>query len=159
MVPEKLQDCLIEELKEIFKGIEYKDLSGEYSAINIFKQKLPPKKYEEDPDVKFPCIIVELKSGTTPTEQDQRTCIINFIIGVIESDDAESGFSAVFSIINKISYLLETKRIFNDCYEFQYPLTWDTAEDESNPFYYGSIETSWNVPKITQGNKETAAWL
>jgi len=159
MIPEALQNCLIKELNEHFSSVEYKNLYGKDSQINIFAQDLPTKKYEEDKDVKFPFIVVELQSGEVSSEQEQHACKVNFIIGATEIDEKENGYSTVFSIINKIYYLLLTKRVFDKQYTLEFPISWEVVQDETGPFYYGSLETNWSLPRLTQTNKEISAWL
>lgn len=169
MIPEKLQDCLIEELKKHFEEFLYPNLKGELVKINIFKQDLPPKKYEEEEDTNFPCIIAELKSGQLPSEGAKQQCKVNFIVCTVKagsSTDGEealkwkdNGESAVFSVLNKIYYLLTTEGVIDNTFELQYPLDWEVAEDESEPFNYGSLETSWTVPGVIRKNKEISKWL
>lgn len=169
MIPEKLQDCLIEELKSGFKDIKYKNLKGELTEISVYKQNLPSIKYEEQEENRFPCIVVELKSGETAAENEKQTCKVNFIIGTVNAICKENDgkinwegndVSAVFSIINKITEIISEEGLFNNYnFEFQYPINWDVVDDETDPFSYGSVESNWNVPGLVRKNKETAQWL
>lgn len=159
MIPEKLQDCLITELKQLFKDAKYTNFEETLSEINIFKQDPPSKKYEDDPDVKFPFVVVELPKGEIASEADPHTCSINFIIGMADLSDDGSGYSAVCSAINKIYYLLVTKKTFNKQFELDYPINWEIVKDDSDPFYYGAVTTNWIIPKITQSDKEFKSWL
>lgn len=168
MIPEILQDKLIKGLENHFSEFSFKNLQGELTKIKVFKQTLPPKKYEEEENTSFPCIIVELNSGEINAESEKQSCKVNFIIGTVISDNSANGqeldwqgknVSSTFSVINKILYLIQNSGIIDKKFELQYPINWDIVEDETAPFSYGSVETSWLAPGIIRKDEETAQWL
>lgn len=147
MIPTDLQRVLKKEIEVYFNNRIFEDANFKSSNLKIYEQELPEKKYEDDEDINFPFIVIELTSGKIG---ENSTCDINFIIGTVDLDNT-NGFNDVFSILNGLM-LLFNKKIFAGKYEILDEMDWATAKDDSGPFHYGSLETKWTVPNILANN-------
>lgn len=147
-----LQDALVEDVKQEFKGFKLVNQNEELANINIYPQNLPEKK--EENDIKhFPFIIVKLVNGKLESIEDDETVIVLFIIGIYDDNENKQGGKDIINIIEKYKNHLIHKK-FIDKYELLYPLEWSIQEEDLHPFYYGGIETKWKIKKMQQKESE-----
>lgn len=117
MTPLMVQQALIDELKEMFKGYEYKNAKGEMVPLNVYMQDTPVQKYvtpeydeesetvdtyeeDEESEVPVPYIIVRLKNGGhTGNYEDPN--VINIVLIVCIWDDGleNEGHVSVMNIL------------------------------------------------------------
>lgn len=139
-----LRNSLKNELEKAFES-DYP-----YSkTINFYEQHLPPaKKYDNDPGVLYPFILIEVERGVDQDESDDSdsTCKINFIVAV-KLDDPEQ--HEVLTLVERIKNILRKKKYINKKYELSGALDWAVVTDETKPFEYGSVEATFIMRKIS----------
>lgn len=150
MTPTILQDCLVADFKEQLNSLLLKNAKGESVNLNIYPQNLPAKKGQKDSD-HFPYLLVRVMDGEEQ-EKDygevDNTCKIGFIIGVLDDNDNYQGYKDVMNVIEKIKQRLFTKKIYNSVFEIIYPFKWVIHDEDTYPYYFGGIESNWEMPII-----------
>lgn len=170
MTPLMVQQALIDELKEMFKGYEYKNAKGEMVPLNVYMQDTPVQKYvtpeyneesetvdtyeeDEESEVPVPYIIVRLKSGGhTGNYEDPN--VINIVLIVCIWDDGleNEGHVSVMNILQKIYERFAKNSDLRRIAVFNGQWVWARQEDDYYPFFIGSSSLSFNIPYI---RKET----
>lgn len=146
MIPIELQDLLVEELKSLFDGFRLKNVKGEVVPLNIYPQSLPAKQHEDD-DEHFPYVIIKYMESEEPSEEDPSESKMYFIAGVYDEDDNNQGYRDAANIINKIEKHLMRGKFFGDRYEIVYPVKCAVNEEDTSPYYFGGLETTWYISK------------
>jgi len=149
MTPTILQDVLIADFKEQLNDFLLKNAKSERVNLNIYPQNLPAKKGQKDSD-HFPYLIIRIMDGETQEDQglDKATCKVAFIISIYDDDDNYQGYKDVMNIIEKIIQRLKTKKLYNKQFELISPLKWLVHDEDTFPYFFGGIETNWNMPNI-----------
>lgn len=143
----ELQNKIINELKTVFDGLLLSNQKNERVPINIYPQYLPPKSSSNEIDY-FPFIVVKLVNGQD--DEEKASCKVIFIIGIYDSDTNYQGYDDIINIIEKIRINFISKRLLANKYELELPVEWSISEEESYPFFYGGIETNWQLPKALE---------
>ena len=149
MTPTKLQDSLVEDFKQQLAGFLLKNAKGDRVNLNIYPQNLPAKKGQKDSE-HFPYLVVRVMEGENQDDQEEEknTCKIAFIIGAYDDDDSYQGYKDVMNVIEKIMQRLKTKKFYSNQFELTLPLKWLIHDEDTYPYYFGGIETHWNIPNI-----------
>ena len=153
MIPTLLQDCLVDELKNLFSGFTLKNVKGEESPLNIYPQGLPAIKGQKDTK-HYPFVVVKLQDGEDPDRDAPYTCRIMFFCGIYDDADNYQGHKDLLNVMQKIYAHIMRKRLFAGKYEAQYPITWALTEEDLYPQYYGAVESTWAVGKVTMQDDE-----
>lgn len=148
MIPVFLQDALVEELKELFKGYKLTNSKKDLSDIHVFPQNLPFRKKEED-SVPFPYILVCLEEGEI-SDYENYNVKLHLIIGIHDSNPNAQGDRDVINMITRIYQHLFGKKIIADKYEIMHPFVWVLQDEDTHPKYIGGIETNWKLKTICQ---------
>lgn len=153
MVPEMLQDDLVEEMKRLFAEDRFKAPSGESIPINVFPQSLPIAESDDDDDP-CPYIIVRIVKGDDSGEADSNHSVkMLLIIGVFDNDLKAQGHRDVMHIINKIYKRFMTDPNLNNKYVCDGPFLWEVQDDAYFPYYFGAVTVSFNIPAIRREDK------
>ncbi|MEK4883670.1 hypothetical protein NST81_02915 [Bacillus sp. FSL W8-0223] len=155
MIPTDLQAGLKERLENAFSDTLFNSPSGDRVHVNIFEQNLPQKS-DKDQDL-FPFVIVKLLEGEQKGEQDEQNeniTTVGFVIGTFDDDNQNQGYRDVTQIINKIVEVLKKEPVINRRFTLKYPLKWRILEEETDPYYYGAVETSWSMPAYDRQDLE-----
>ena len=153
MVPEMLQDELVEEMKVIFADDLFKSPMGERIPINVFAQSLPIEESDDDEDP-APYIIVRIVKGDDEGSADSNHVVkMLFIIGIYDDDTKAQGHRTVLHIINKIYDRFKTDPNLNNKYVCDGPFVWEIQDDAYYPYYFGAVHTSFNIPAIRREDK------
>lgn len=149
MTPTKLQDVLVEDLKQQLDGFQLKNAKGERVNLNIYPQNLPAKKGSKDTE-HFPYLVIRVMDGedNNETGEEDSTCKIAFIVGLYDEDDNYQGYKDVMNIIEKVKQRLKTKRFYSNQFELKLPLKWVIHEEDIYPYYFGGIESIWKMPIV-----------
>jgi hypothetical protein len=153
MIPSLMQDCLVNELETLFYGFTLKNVNNEDSPLHIYPQGLPSRKNQNDTS-HYPFVVVKLIDGEDPGEEDPNTCRIFFICGIYDPSENLQGHKDCLNILQKIYAHLARFRVFDKKYEVQYPFNWNLTDEDYFPYFYGGIETTWTVGKITMQDDE-----
>ena len=130
MTQEFLQDAVVADLEQLFKGETLKNSAGVERRIQVFPQDLPIRAGadlepeldpEEDPDlepeqppedVPEPYVIVRIPGGELPNQDTRQQVELVLVICVYDPDPNRQGFRDALHIVNTIlphyNYLLNT---------------------------------------------------
>ncbi|PAQ15068.1 hypothetical protein CD798_08475 [Bacillaceae bacterium SAOS 7] len=152
MIPVELQSGLKERIEEAFSGTLFKNPDGERVSLNVFEQNLPQKS--KDDISFFPFVIIKLMEGEKKTELSEHMARVGFVIGVFDEDIENQGYRDVAMIINKIIEDISKKPQINRQFDFSFPLKWRIHEEETDPYYWGVVETNWSLPVFLREDVE-----
>lgn len=152
MISTDLQAGLKKRLENAFSDTLFNSPSGDRVQLNIFEQNLPQKS--ADDQSLFPFVIVKLLEGEQKGEQDENVTTVGFVIGTYDDDNQNQGYRDVAQIINKIVEVLKKEPVINRQFTLKYPLKWRILEEETDPYYYGAVETSWSMPAYDRQDTE-----
>lgn len=144
MIPIELQRELKKKMDALFKDTLLLNPDGEYVALNIFEQHLPKRnKNDIDP---FPYLIIKLMEGEQSIEGNPQQVQVMFIVGIYDEQNTFRGYQDVSSILQKImSNIQRNPRIANR-FELKYPIRWAYHDEDVFPYYFGAVETFWEIP-------------
>lgn len=148
MIPTQLQDFLVEELKRLFEGFHLKNLEGEQVPFNIYPQFLPAKKGKRDKD-HFPYILVALQDGEDPSQMEPNTCHVIIMLGVYDNDESYQGYKDTLNALQKTYHHLMSNQIFENQFSINYPIKWRVNEEDVYPYFFGGLETTWDIGKVS----------
>jgi len=127
---------------------------GTRRAATVVDGWLPPKPESEQ----FPFLIVRPNSGVDSpqgAEQDARATV-TIVVGTFS--DTDDGAADVTILIDAIrSELGERPTILGTTYEHVGPLTWDIPDQQSRPQWFGTVTTTWNIPRPRRVDDQEAA--
>lgn len=152
MIPIELQGALKKRLEGLFAGMLFQSPGGEEVALTIFEQNLPQKT--EESKSPFPFVIVKILEGDRKSETDSATGSIGFIIGTYDENENNQGYRDVALIMNKIVKSVSEFPLEAAMYELKYPLKWRIHEEETDPYYWGGIESEWVLPTYQRKDLE-----
>lgn len=157
-----LQEDLREEIKKIFNGFLLKTpkLDQENKAIlsqlNVYDQSLPLQ--ESDEEEPFPYVIVKLDQGNMK-EGSAHLVKVRLIIGVYDDDTNANGHKDVLNIIQKIYERFVVNPVLNGRYHMkddnEFPFLWALPDDDTNPYYFGVVEMTWEVAAMRRESEFT----
>lgn len=147
MTPTILQDSLVKDFKEQFKGFLLKNAEGKQVPLNIYAQNLPAKKKSKD-SLHFPYLLIRVINGETQEESglNNDTCEIDFITGIYSDEDNFQGYKDVMNVLEKIKYRLFTKKFYVSRFELIMPYKWTIHDEDTYPYFFGGAETHWKMP-------------
>lgn len=115
----------------------------------VYKMNLPTKDEQVQ---KIPYIILQIINGNDSKESGQpeeSTCTVRFVFAVF-SEDAGKGAYDVLNLILRLRSELEKAGIIGEQFTLKKPLEWIVYPDNTPPYYFGEMITSWKMPIIEQ---------
>ena len=173
MTQEFLQDALVADLEQLFKGETLKNSTGVERRIQIFPQDLPIRAGadlepeldpEEDPDlepeqppedVPEPYVIVRIPGGELPNQDTRQQVELVLVICVYDPDPNRQGFRDALHIVNTILTHYGRNGIVGRRYEVQYPIQWVVPEEDTHPYYFAGVALKLAAPAIFKDVPET----
>lgn len=180
MTQEFLQDAMVADLEQLFKGETLKNSAGVEREIRVFPQDLPiragadiepePDPVEEDPkaeqadgqleepkpeDVPEAYVIVRLPSGELPAQDERQQVEVILVVCVYDPDPNRQGFRDALHIVNAIMTHYGENGIVARRYEVQYPIKWVTQEEDTHPYYFAGMALKLAAPAIFKEVPET----
>lgn len=162
MIPLTLRNKLAKRFEGEFKNLRYQkpreaeDEKNSDVPIKIYKQNLPIKKGKTDN--RFPFVLVELTEGTQASQEidSDHKVIVNFMVGIYDDSDDNSGDDDVASVLNKIFMSLENDPVIGEQFVLD-PLadiSWAISDGETHPHFFGGLAATFIVPKIFRNDLE-----
>lgn len=142
-----LQEALVDEIKALFAGTTFNNADGEDVPLNVYPQRLPAKKTEND-DEHFPYCIVRVNGGGTVSEDESPSCKALIFFGLIDEDPNYQGYKDIMNALRKLETHLFSKRIIGRQFSIEYPYDWAVYEEDTFPYYFGGAETNWTLPAV-----------
>ena len=177
MTQEFLQDALVADLEQLFKGETLKNSTGVERRIQIFPQDLPiragadlepelapeedpdlePEQLEEQPpeDVPEPYVIVRIPGGELPGQDTRQQVELVLVVCVYDPDPNRQGFRDALHIVNAILTHYGRNGIVGRRYEVQYPIQWVVPEEDTHPYYFAGMALKLAAPAIFKEVPET----
>ena len=173
MTQEFLQDAVVADLEQLFKGETLKNSAGVERRIQVFTQDLPIRAGadlepeldpEEDPDlepeqppedVPEPYVIVRIPGGELPGQDTRQQVELVLVICVYDPDPNRQGFRDALHIVNTILTHYGRNGIVGRRYEVQYPIQWVVPEDDTHPYYFAGMALKLAAPAIFKEVPET----
>lgn len=181
MTQEFLQDAVVADLEQLFKGETLKNSAGVEREIRVFPQDLPiragadiepePDPVEEDleagqlegqataetepEDVPEPYVIVRIPGGELPDQDARQQVEVILVVCVQDPDPGRQGFRDALHIVNTILTHYGANSIVGRRYEVQYPIKWVTQEEDTHPYYFAGMALTFAAPAIFKEVPET----
>lgn len=183
MTQEFLQDALVADLEQLFKGETLKNSAGVERQIRVYPQDVPiragadtgedlepvedvdleaeqlesqePPEETEPEDVPEPYVIVRLPGGELPAQDERQTVEAVLVVCVCDPDPNRQGFRDALHIVNKIMTHYAENGIVARRYEVQYPIKWVTQEEDTHPYYFAAMALKISAPAIFKEVPET----
>lgn len=177
MTQEFLQDAVVADLEQLFKGETLKNSAGVERRIQVFPQDLPiragadiePEPYPEEDtgpepeqlevqppeDVPEPYVIVRISGGELPDQDTRQQVELVLVICVYDPDPNRQGFRDALHIVNAILVHYGQNGIVAQRYEVQHPIKWVTQEDDTHPYYFAGMALKLAAPAIFKEVPET----
>lgn len=181
MTQEFLQDAVVADLEQLFKGETLKNSAGVEREIRVFPQDLPiragadiepePDPVEEDleaeqledkdtaetetEDVPEPYVIVRIPGGELPDQDTNQQVEAILVVCVCDPDPGRQGFRDALHIVNTILTHYGENNIVGRRYEVQYPIKWVTQEEDTHPYYFAGMALTFAAPAIFKEVPET----
>ena len=143
MIPLRLQDDLIAELKEILKDELFNnesyapedENSKEYIPLNIFAQNLPLESSREEENSLFPYMVVKLDNGVISDYASAHEVKIVIVLGIFDEEKDAQGHRDVLHIINMIYERFAKKPMLNNQYMAKLSFNWALQDEDTHPYY------------------------
>lgn len=179
MTQEFLQDAVVADLEQLFRGETLKNSAGVERRIRVYPQDLPiragadiePEPVEEDleaeqledqtteetepEDVPEPYVIVRVPGGELPDQDTRQQVEIVLVVCVCDPDPGRQGFRDALHIVNTILTHYGKNGIVGRRYEVQYPIKWVTQEEDTHPYYFAGMALKLATPAIFKEVPET----
>lgn len=164
MIPLDLQKGVVKRLEEVFENIQYEkppktgkkvdEETNSLRKVQVFSQKLPVKEGKND--TQFPFVLVKLVDGVQTDRSNPHIVQIAIYVGVYDESFENQGHEDVSLMLNKIIHAFETHPIVGGCFEvdFESPINWSIADENTEPFYYGGVSIHFEVPKVGRTDLE-----
>jgi hypothetical protein len=144
VIPTELQDGLEKRMVEALKELRFCNPNNEYVALNIFKQHLPKK--ENNNDEHLPYLLIQLLEGQQDNEDDPQKVQVIFIAGIYDEQDTFQGYRDVSTVLQKVVENLKRNPVIDKRFELNYPIRWAFHDEDTFPYYFGALETVWDIP-------------
>ena len=181
MTQEFLQDAVVADLEQLFKGETLKNSAGVEREIRVFPQDLPiragadiepePEPVEEDLEAEQPdgqpeeeqkpedvpeaYVIVRIPGGELPDQDTRQQVEVILVVCVYDPDPNRQGFRDALHIVNTVMTHYGKNGIVGKRYEVQYPIKWVTQEEDTHPYYFAGMALKLAAPAIFKEVPET----
>ena len=183
MTQEFLQDALVADLEQLFKGETLKNSAGVERRIQVYPQDVPiragadteedlepvedvdleaeqsedpePPEENEPEDVPEPYVIVRIPGGELPAQDTRQKVEAVLVVCVCDPDPNRQGFRDALHIVNKILTHYGKNGLVARRYEVQYPIKWVTQEEDTHPYYFAAMALTLDAPAIFKEVPET----
>ena len=159
MTQEFLEDVLVEDLRELFKGYRLKNSLGVEREINVFPFDTPIREGDDEAEDREappePYIVVRVPNGNIQDENSPHVVEAILIACVCDRDKNRQGYRDAMHIINEIMHHYITKRLVGGRYMVQYPFKWVVPDDDTHPYYYAAVSMNIEATAVTMEEPET----
>lgn len=139
-----LQHAIKAKLEDIFKNFSTGHEGDR--QLKVYEQDLPVGN--TDDDAVFPYIIVKLLEGGKDDEAEPHVVRVILVVGICDDSSDRQGYHDLLNIMRKIEMELFRNRILEGKYEIVFPFKWVLQDEDMWPFFYGAMETNWNIAFI-----------
>lgn len=152
MTPADLQNKAMARIREILKDFPLDTGYNDASEFKVYKQNIPEQQveefdYSETNELNkaiYPFVIVKISEGEKKENAGMQNNILQFIIGVRNEDMSGKGFDDVLAAMQAIQMSFDENPLIDQRYTLEYPITWATSDENTFPYFYIGMETTWN---------------
>ena len=146
------QDALCKKIETILKDVQTTNTAGEtVVGVTAYKQQLPiVTADDEDESQFFPFAIVRLMDGTTPDDDTPWLATVTVIFGCHSTEASGSGYQHITVMIQRVTDEFAAEPLLDHMFRAQPEMTWALQDEDTYPFYYGSLKMTFNLPKIAR---------
>ena len=145
------------QISEIFQGTVFRDPAvevetdeGAFIQPRIFVGALPPKRRLDQQKEDYPFIVIRGPDGED--KEGESDVSGEIICGIYTAGDEKAGTTDIHNIIDRVRLGILQKRIVDNRFELQTPITWTTGADEErnqpHPFYIGRVSGTWKYVRF-----------
>ena len=153
MTARKFQEAMVNDLDALFSRDSFKTSDGGMAHPKAYKQFVPYRQSEDDPDP-FPFIIVRLDGGGIESQTDPHKINVILVIGIYDDDPENNGHLFVLEIIERILKHYEEKPLLAGQFVFRDPFEWALQDEEEFPYFYGACKFSFDTMAPRIGRSE-----
>lgn len=146
MTPERLQERLCVEIKNLVRNIHFEDLNGKQTELNVYPQCLPRKVNEDDPEP-FPFCIVKLgDNDVTSIDAAQTQSVVLYFGLYYEKADCQYQHT-MLTMMEAIKKRFLTNPLLGE-FSCQPKMKSVLDDDDENtyPRYFGGMALAFNLP-------------
>lgn len=148
MIPERLVQCLKEEIEIAVKEYRMKAENQEDKHVSVYAQHIPDEDFQNDSY--YPLVIVSLNK-VEDTDDSGSTATIGLTIGVYGED--RQAWIDLLSLMERIRQRALIFRRLNNRFRLLLPTKWETVEVQPYPFWFGYATLTY---QIAQPNERMA---
>lgn len=152
MIPINLQGALKQRINSVLSGMKLSSQEEKDKKIEVFEQHIPRKaksSSRNSESTNYPCVIVYLDEGENGLVK------VLLIVAVHDTSNDNQGYRDVLNIIDKIYIDLQRNPQIEETFELNpESLKWFYNDQDNHPYYFGWIETTFEVPKILRDDLE-----
>lgn len=145
----KLQDALIEDVKETLKDMITQDVSGNrVTGVKVFAQQLPVISSNERDTSRFlPYAVVKILDAQT--EEDIPWSVTTGIyFGVRDAGRENQGHKHIMVMIERVTDRFISDPLLDNRYWAQQDIQWELDSEDHYPHFFGGVCINFSVPKI-----------
>ena len=147
-----LLDALAAESADALKGFRLRSAKENLIPINIYTQNLPVKEGKGD-ESQYPYVLACFDEEEIESRDKNLLVSVYFIIGICDREKDKQGFRDVLQIANEIYQHLFRKGIIANAFRPDYPFKIVLQKDDTYPYFFGGIESKWELPVIGEEEK------
>lgn len=147
-----LLDALAAETADALKGFRLRSAKENLIPINIYTQNLPMKEKKGDEN-QYPYVLVCFDEEEIESRDNNLTVSVYFVIGILDREKDKQGFRDVLQIANEIYQHFFRKGIIANTFRPAYPFKIALQKDDTYPYFFGGIESMWELPVIREEDK------
>lgn len=159
MTQEFLEDVLVEDLRELFKGYRLKNSLGVEREINVFPFDTPIREGDDEAEDREappePYIVVRVPNGNIQDENSPHVVEAILIACVYDRNPDRQGYRDAMHIINEAIHHYITNRRVGKKYVAQYPFKWTVPDDDTHPYYFAAMSINFEAAAVTMEEPET----
>jgi len=154
LIPQNLQDAVVDDLRELFKHSKRKNSLGFERAVAVYAQDAPIREHDdEEEDAKGPpepFVIVRMQGGDIETETNPHIVALGLIVCVYDPNPNRQGYRDTLHIVNEIYRRYATDGVIAGKFVLQYPIKWVTQEEDTHPYYYAGMTVHVEMTAYTK---------
>lgn len=167
-----LQRALVEELKKITSDMRFhQPKSNVLVPLSVYAQTLPipvkddsqnPEEFntidchdggEEETVFKCPWCLVKIDNGIIPGPNEMQQLEVGICFGVFNDSLENQGHQEVLNLIQKVYERFAVNPILDDQYTCQGEFEWALQDEDTYPYFFGAIGTSFKFCGFRRENK------
>lgn len=146
-----LQNELMAEMEALFSGWLFIQPRQDDAAdtvmvpLNVTGQALPVL---DDSTKSIPYLSVAIGRGTQDDADSPENVTVTLTFGIFNDDKDNNGHITILNMIETIRQRFFKDRLLAGKYYLVLPFDWQLNDEEAWPYFFGGIETHWNIPPI-----------